>query len=221
MGQFLDLYSSKVKKMKKLINRVKRIGITGLTMPEAVKLLVNNKIDIVIDVRQNTEYKGNQGFSPKEFKDTLEAKGINYIYLKTLGNPYHWRYKEELTEANNDKKKIKEIANRAKAEYLEYLQKEYTHIKQKDLFPRERFDTLYHLIAHKRVSFKKNYCFVCYCPFPAECHTYWIIEAMINKKRQELGLLEDNFILDVNIYSKFSLDGESNYLTLDKFFIHK
>lgn len=175
-----------VKKLKSLVSRLKRVGITGMKVPCLIKLLKKHKIDVVFDVRQSYSYKATEGFKPTELKETLSKEGITYFYSSTLGNPFHRDFQE------------------AKDTYLEYIKKEFDHKDQKDLFPQEKFKTLFKLVAHTKGLKSRTFCLLCYCKYPQDCHTYWLIEAIINKRREELGF-DPQYILETRLYDKFSI----------------
>ena len=117
---------------------------------------------VVVDVRNNTFFKTNQGFGPRELVKTLAAKNIEYMRYQHLGNPFHHHYKEEPAKA--------------KLVYTNYL----------------RVDDNAHAELNKlygQIRFKKTFCLMCYCDTldSKKCHRYWLREALINKKRERLG----------------------------------
>lgn len=193
-----------VKKLKSLVSRLKRVGITGMKVPCLIKLLKKHKIDVVFDVRQSYYYKATEGFKPTELKETLSKEGITYFYSSTLGNPFHRDFQAKFKSAQNNIELLKKINQEAKDTYLEYIKKEFDHKDQKDLFPQEKFKTLFKLVAHTKGLKSRTFCLLCYCKYPQDCHTYWLIEAIINKRREELGF-DPQYILETRLYDKFSI----------------
>lgn len=134
---------------------------------------IKGKIDVVIDIRWSTYHKTKQGFGPTEFKKHLESNGINYFYIKSLGNPFHALY---------DQKDFESVI--AKKDYLNYL-----NYNSK---ARKSFQELF-----SKFRFKKRYCLICYCNTedPAMCHRFWLKEALINYKRDKLDLPQDYILV--------------------------
>jgi len=118
---------------------------------------------VVVDVRENTFFKTKQGFGPRELTKQLAAKNIEYMRYKYLGNPFHKYYKTE--------------PDKAKLVYTTYLRvDDNAHAELNDFY--------------KQLRFKKTFCLTCYCDTldAMKCHRFWLKEALINKKRECLGL---------------------------------
>ncbi len=161
---------------KKLASFTKRIRTEYINSRDMASFIdaIEGKIDIVVDIRWATYHKTKQGFRPEEFKEKLESVGINYIYIRALGNPFHALYSKEEFEV-------------AKKDYLNYLK----YNSKANKFFKELFG---------KFRFKKIYCLVCYCNTeePLMCHRFWLREALINTKRARLGLPEDYVLVKDN-----------------------
>lgn len=183
-----DTFLGRVKKLAPYARRLERIGINGKDLPHALKYLKQKRIKHVIDVRHNTFYKTGQGFNPENFKKVLRENGISYMYLQKLGNPFHKEFQKQLKEAlkKKDARKVRAIDLAAREKYLEHVRTEQE----------ETMEALFKLTAHTRAHKKEKFCFLCYCDTedPLKCHTYWLIEALVNMRREEL-YLEPNFHL--------------------------
>jgi uncharacterized protein (DUF488 family) len=62
------------------------IGYEGLTLDEFVRILKDNGIEILIDVRNNP-FSRKPGFSRKTLSEMLSIQGIGYIHIPELGIP--------------------------------------------------------------------------------------------------------------------------------------
>lgn len=62
------------------------IGFKGLTPEEFVELLVENKIDLLLDVRFRPRSR-KPGFSKTKLSNLLRSKGIDYQHEQDLGTP--------------------------------------------------------------------------------------------------------------------------------------
>jgi uncharacterized protein (DUF488 family) len=176
----INLYK-KAAILKKFVSRVKTEYINSRTMEAFIKQ-IKGKIDVVIDVRYNTFFK--RDFSPRKFKVALEANKIEYEYIQDLGNPYYRKFKEDF--------------RKAKRAYLNYLRKNvYIKSNKAELLPCNSLESLFKKIAHKKDCKTKVFCLICYCDTenPALCHRFWLKEALINRKRKELGMSE-NYVLE-------------------------
>jgi len=152
-----------IKQLAKFSKKIKTEYINKKDLETFVNSVKNlgEKV-VVVDVRNNTFYKTDQGFSPRDLAKTLAAKNIEYLRYKHLGNPFHWHYKDE--------------PEKAKLTYTEYLRvNDDAHAALNDLY--------------KHLRFKKTFCLICYCNTldPMKCHRFWLREALINKKRERLG----------------------------------
>jgi uncharacterized protein (DUF488 family) len=66
--------------------RAYSLGYQGLQPDQYVEVLKANNITLVIDVRE-TPWSYKPGFSKKPLAVRLQAEGIEYIHLKSAGNP--------------------------------------------------------------------------------------------------------------------------------------
>lgn len=154
------------KDLARFTQRIATEYITTRDMDNFINCIKGKKIDVVIDIRWSTYHKTKQGFGPVEFKKHLESNGINYFYIKALGNPFHALY---------DQKDLESVI--AKKDYLNYL-----NYNSK---ARKSFQELF-----SKFRFKKRYCLTCYCDTqePSMCHRFWLKEALINYKRNKLDI---------------------------------
>lgn len=63
------------------------IGYAGRTLPEFLDALVDAGVDRVVDVRA-LPLSRRKGFSKSALGDALAKKGIEYVHLRSAGNPY-------------------------------------------------------------------------------------------------------------------------------------
>ena len=186
--------TNKFIKMRKLLTRLTSFGINGHNMDQTNDLLTKENVNIVIDIRENTFLKSKQDFGPERFKEIQAQNDRQYYYIQSLGNPYHKQLQEEVKAAQNNKNKLLAIDEKARALYLDYLQQENVEINKKLRNPLEALKTIYKLIAHTRDSNALKFCFICYCNVekpdynnPGKCHRFWLIYALKELKRLELG----------------------------------
>jgi ParB-like chromosome segregation protein Spo0J len=64
------------------------IGTNGKTLPEFLQILIDNKIDIVVDVRESTKSFYKQDFEGEFFSGAVSSKKMTYYGYKDLGVPY-------------------------------------------------------------------------------------------------------------------------------------
>jgi hypothetical protein len=83
------------KDLARFTQRIATEYITTRDMDNFINCIKGKKIDVVIDIRWSTYHKTKQGFGPVEFKKHLESNGINYFYIKALGNPFHALYDQK------------------------------------------------------------------------------------------------------------------------------
>jgi len=176
------MMAKKVRKLQQLIPRLHRVGITHKKLPLVLKILKTQKTTHLIDVRYSTLYKSKQGFSPQHLEKVLGQANITYTYYQKLGNPFHREFTQKLKTAINPKE-IRQVHDEARQEYLNFIRSERKNLIQ----------LIFKKIAHTRATKEDHFCFMCYCDTsnPLRCHTYWLIEEMINLKRVELDLPPD------------------------------
>lgn len=176
------------RELKRFLSRIKTEFINSCNLEGFINR-INGRVDVIIDIRHNTYFKKEQGFTPEDLKENLERQNLEYFYVQDLGNPYH-------KEFQNDSVKAKQA-------YLNYLEKEVIVKDGKTLCPNKALTNLFTQIAHKKKYKTKTFCLMCYCRTldPAECHRFWLKESLINIKRLELGLPGD-FIYETPHYLK-------------------
>jgi len=177
-----------IRDLGKFVRRLRRLGINRLDLRTFLKLVRRADINVVVDVRRNSFYKSKQGFSPKVLRKALKRMGVEYLYLKSLGNP-----KTGTTLPENE----------AKAFYQQFIREER----------QDQLKALFYKIAHARDSKQKSFCFICYCEYPKPCHTYWLIETLVNMKRSEIRgyeRMEGHFELLPENYPGFDVYSKSN-----------
>jgi hypothetical protein len=64
------------------------IGTNGKTLPEFLQMLLDNKIDAVVDVRESTRSFYKQDFEGEFLAGEVQNKGMNHYGYKDLGVPY-------------------------------------------------------------------------------------------------------------------------------------
>jgi len=119
--------------------------------PEILLQILKEKgIDLVIDIRDSPAYP--IYYRPASFKALCATEGIEYQYIKKLGNPKSNRTKY----ANNPEKQ--------RAEYLRMLQDEP-----------ERSEALQQLREQLEAK-SEGVCLVCMCDAQDEmgCHRFWL-----------------------------------------------
>jgi uncharacterized protein (DUF488 family) len=62
------------------------IGYEKRSIAEYVRMLVENRVDVVMDVRE-TAWSHKPGFSKAALDSALGAAGIRYLHVPELGNP--------------------------------------------------------------------------------------------------------------------------------------
>jgi uncharacterized protein (DUF488 family) len=63
------------------------VGYEGRTLDEFVHLLVEARVERIVDVRA-LPLSRRRGFSKTPLKSALAAKGIEYVHVRAAGNPY-------------------------------------------------------------------------------------------------------------------------------------
>jgi len=73
------------------------LGYQGLNIADYVDTLKNNGVGLVIDVRE-TAWSYKIGFSASPLRLALEKEGIEYLHLKSAGNPSKYRKSAKTTK---------------------------------------------------------------------------------------------------------------------------
>jgi uncharacterized protein (DUF488 family) len=68
------------------VNNLFTIGYEKANLPDFIKTLKDNGINILLDIRE-FPISRNQGFSKKQLALALEESGIHYLHKKALGSP--------------------------------------------------------------------------------------------------------------------------------------
>ena len=66
--------------------RAYSLGYEGTTLGRYIEVLKLHEITIVIDVRE-TPWSYKPGFSKKALSEALESSGIDYVHVRSAGNP--------------------------------------------------------------------------------------------------------------------------------------
>jgi uncharacterized protein (DUF488 family) len=66
------------------------LGYEGISLDHYVDQLKSHNITMVVDVRE-TPWSYKKGFSKKPLSDRLKQEGIDYVHLKSAGNPSKYR----------------------------------------------------------------------------------------------------------------------------------
>lgn len=129
------------------------LGYQGLSLAAYVEELTSEAIDLVIDIRE-TAWSHKPGFSKTPLAAGLERAGIEYIHLKSAGNP-----------ASNRKtaKTIEECLSR----YKQHLRKQPRCVGE-----------LVTIIETARRRNRKV-CLTCFERSPAECHRSVLIKELV------------------------------------------
>lgn len=131
------------------------LGYQGATLETYIATLLAAGIGIVVDVRE-TAWSYKPGFSKSPLKAELERAGIEYIHLKSAGNP---------------------SANRKTASsQKECLSRYKKHLKSNP----SCLDDLDTLIA-EAAQRKKKVCLTCFERQPSDCHRSIILSELAGK----------------------------------------
>jgi len=181
-------------KMREFYSRLASLGINKKTMHMTNEALHEEKVNVVIDIRESTFYKSKQGFHPDQFVENQAQNDRQYFYIQAFGNPDHKQLQEDVKAAKNNKKKLLAIDEKGRALYLDYLQQEKVEINKKVRNPLNALKDLYKRIAHSREYTSLKFCFICYCDVEkpnyteaGKCHRFWLIYALKELKLLELG----------------------------------
>jgi len=115
------------------------IGYEGRELDELLAILAANRVERVIDIRE-LPLSRRRGFSKTPLGEALRGVGIEYVHLKSAGNPY---------------RREKDTIPRAKL-----LAKYETHITKAE-------DVVEEVVEHARTC---RAALLCYEAAPEECH---------------------------------------------------
>lgn len=128
------------------------LGYEGISIEEYVASLQAHSVGIVIDVRE-TAWSFKRGFSKRPLSAALKSAGIEYLHVKSAGNP---------SKNRRTARSTRECLQR----YRRYLGKNPSCL-----------DELIAQIAraHRRGS---PACLTCYERLPADCHRSVLLDAL-------------------------------------------
>src|SRR5660397_104443 len=118
------------------------IGYEGFSSEEWLDSLVTNRIETVVDVREMLLSR-KPGFSKTQLAESLRSRAIDYVHLKSLGNPK--AYRDRLREGWD----FSEFAD------------EYRRILDNQPATLEKLHTL---------AVENRVCLVCFEEDPSSCH---------------------------------------------------
>lgn len=133
--------------------------LNGRKPADFVKLMKDQQVDSVIDVRFSAKYP--EYFTYPNIHALMRKEG-NYktVTYQPLGNP-SWNRPPKQTDWNI-----------AKKTYLEYIQTKQAYYLR----------NLVNWVSGELVK-NKTFCLICYCPTtdPRLCHRFWLQEFLITK----------------------------------------
>jgi uncharacterized protein (DUF488 family) len=132
--------------------KVFTLGYQGSSLATYVEALTDASIDIVVDVRE-TPWSYKPGFSKAPLSNCLKNAGIDYVHIKSAGNP---------SKNRKTAKSMKECLARYRK-----------HLAHHPQCLEELSELL--LNAQKR---KQNVCFTCFEKDAEECHRSIILEEL-------------------------------------------
>jgi uncharacterized protein (DUF488 family) len=131
------------------------IGYEGRALDEFIAMLCAEKIERVVDIRE-LPLSRRRGFSKTPLGEALRAAGIDYVHMKSAGNPY----RKEKDSIPRDK----------------LLAKYEKHIAKAD----DVVDEVTEAIRGKRAAL------LCYEHDPAECHRSLLAPRVAAKLRTKI-----------------------------------
>ena len=139
---------SGVRKNRVPTGAVFTIGYEGRTLDELVHRLRSNRVQVLVDVRENAVSR-KPGFGKRQLSGALESSGIEYLHEPRLGNP----------RDNRDAFRNGSLAT-GKRRYMKHLNNG----------SRAAFDEVVQLALTKRVAL------LCFERAQVECHRSCIVE---------------------------------------------
>lgn len=131
------------------------IGYEGRALDELFAMLAAEKIERVIDIRE-LPLSRRRGFSKTPLGEALRSAGIDYVHMKSAGNPYR-KQKDQIPRD-------------------ELLAKYKKHIAKAD----DVVDEVVEAARGKRVAL------LCYEAEPAECHRSLLAPRVAEKLRAKI-----------------------------------
>ena len=120
------------------------LGYQGATLETYIGTLKSAGIDLVVDVRE-TAWSYKPGFSKTALSTALQSAGINYLHLRSAGNP-------------SENRKTAKSSKECLARYKKHLRSN-----------RGCLDELGQLITQHSKK-KERVCLTCFERHPEECH---------------------------------------------------
>lgn len=120
-----------------------------------IAILLENNVGILLDVRE-VAWSYKPGFSKTALREGLEKSGIDYVHVRSAGNPK---------------------SNRRTAKSIEECLSRYrTHLRDND-------ECLDEIFVHIKDAFLlgRPACLTCFEYLPGECHRSVIIEELIQR----------------------------------------
>jgi uncharacterized protein (DUF488 family) len=130
------------------------IGYQGSNVKGYIDALEEHNVEVLIDVRE-VPWSRKKGFSKASLASSLNQRGIEYIHLKSAGNPGYLR---------KSSSNIQECL----AKYRDYV----------DENPVGIVDLMNELSKYSKE--KKNVCITCFERDPEECHRSIITEKLLD-----------------------------------------
>lgn len=127
------------------------IGYEGFTAEQWVERLRTQRIQVVVDVR-DVPISRKRGFSKTRLAELLMLNGIEYVHLRSLGNPKAFRERLKSGWAFHE------------------FAEEFKHVLD------ARTDALEQL---KSMAADKRVCLVCFEEDPAFCHRSIVAESVV------------------------------------------
>ena len=126
-------------------------GYEGRTVDDLVRLLTQNEIRLVVDVRERP-FSRKRGLSKSALSELLASEGVEYVHARELGNPKHFR------DALRQGWAFEDFA----AEFMARLDEQS-----------ESLGTLRELASAKKT------CLLCFEADPRRCHRSLVARALI------------------------------------------
>lgn len=130
------------------------LGYQGITIEEYIRTLHENNVKIVLDVRE-TPWSYKRDFSRSKFVQQLNDAGIEYVHVKSAGNP-------------SSNRKTATSVQDCLSRYREYLSNDDTGVQD--------------LAAHLRAAHIQgsDACLTCFEKEHEECHRSILIDFLYN-----------------------------------------
>lgn len=143
-----------------MIKRLFTLGYQGLTQDEFAKLILDNGIKKIIDVRA-VPLSRKKGFSKGKLESSLNEIGLEYEHIKSLGTPKAIR---EVFKLNGDFQEFSKL-------YLRAISNEN--------------QTLDNLLSEVRGSIC---CLLCFEKTPSECHRSIVADEIAKRANNQIHI---------------------------------